>query len=94
MMGVWDELGAQCNERVEKAFQSVRHVASESRLLQSRMDVGDDRDLATATVVLNDVKDDIVVGPSSSAVAGTSGDGGRGDAILPDDHYEAMSQDV
>lgn len=94
MTGLWDEFHAQCNELVEKAFQAVLHAAFESRVLQSRLDVGDDHELATATVVLNELQHHIPVPLSSSSNAGPSGGGGRDYAILLDDEAEAMSQDA
>lgn len=51
-------------------------------------------DLSTATVVLKDVQEDIVVRNSSPDVAAPSGDGAGSDAMLPDNDDDAMSLDV
>lgn len=92
---LWLDFGRQCEARVESAFEQVRCTASDSRMVRSRLDVVDDGDISTTSVILEDGQDDVVVVHRYSMHA-TGGSGGGVDdgAMSQDGNADAMSQDV
>lgn len=92
---LWVDFIRQYDAVIESTFDHVPCAVSDSRILRSGLDVVDDFDLSTVTVVLDDVHDDVfIIRHSIAAAIGGSGDGVDDDAMSQYGNDDNMSQHV